>query len=194
MSAENEKLQKFIDAVNSEIDVKVEKLLDEAEEEKKNIIAAAEERSESTAEQHISAVTKKTGNKYVLEVAHAELEMKKKILRHREKLSNMVFDAVRERIAEYRKTSAYFDGLVKSLVLVNAGDGAEVRLSPEDMKYADDLKKAVKAQNVTFVQDESIKLGGLAVYSAEKGTIIDKTFDLAVEEQRSDFVAGNNFS
>ena len=42
MSAENEKLQKFIDAVNSEIDVKVETLLDEAAEEKKNIIAAAE--------------------------------------------------------------------------------------------------------------------------------------------------------
>lgn len=194
MSADNEKLQRFMEAVNSEIDLKVEKLLDEAEEEKRNIIAAAEERSQSTAEQHISAVTKKTGSKYVMEISRAELDMKKNVLRHREELSDRVFDAVKERIAEYRKTSAYFDGLVKTLVLINAGDGAEVRLSPDDMKYAADLKKAVKAQNVTFVQDDGIKLGGLAVYSAEKGTIVDKTYDLSLEEQRSAFVAGNSFA
>ena len=120
--------------------------------------------------------------------------MKKEVLRHREELSDKIFDVVKERISEYRTTAAYFDGLAKTLLLLNITGNAEVRLSAEDMKYADALKKVVKSADVTFVSDDTIKLGGLSVYSKDKGTIIDKTFDLAAEEQRNSFVASNAFA
>lgn len=194
MSTENEKLQKFISAVNEEIDVKVSKLLDEAESEKASIISAAEAESESSAEKYLASAQKKTGSKYVRDISRAELEMKKSILRRREELSAKVFEAVEKRIAEYRQTNAYADGLVKTLLLMNVGEGAEVRLAPEDMKLAEALKKVVRAENVTFTPDSSIKLGGLSVYSKEKGTVVDKTFDLAVEEQKSSFVNSNAFA
>lgn len=194
MGAENEKLQKFIEAVNDDIDVKVSELLKEAEEERKNIISAAEAESKDTAEKHLNASRKKTGNKYVRDISKAELEMKKEVLRHREELSDKIFDVVKERISEYRTTAAYFDGLAKTLLLLNITGSAEVRLAAEDMKYADALKKVVKSADVTFVSDDTIKLGGLSVYSKDKGTIIDKTFDLAAEEQRNSFVASNAFA
>lgn len=194
MSTENEKLQKFISAVNEEIDVKVSKLLDEAESEKKSIISAAKAESESTAEKYLASAQRKTGSKYVRDISRAELEMKKSILRRREELSAKVFEAVEKRIAEYRQTNAYADGLVKTLLLMNVGNGAEIRLAPEDMKLAEALKKVVRAENVTFTPDSSIKLGGLSVYSKEKGTVVDKTFDLAVEEQKSSFVNSNAFA
>ena len=194
MGAENEKLQKFIEAVNDDIDVKVSELLKEAEEERKNIISAAEAESEDTAEKHLNSSRKKTGNKYVRDISKAELEMKKEVLRHREELSDKIFDVVKERISEYRTTAAYFDGLAKTLLLLNITGSAEVRLAAEDMKYADALKKVVKSADVTFVSDDTIKLGGLSVYSKDKGTIIDKTFDLAAEEQRNSFVASNAFA
>lgn len=194
MGAENEKLQKFIEAVNDDIDVKVSELLKEAEEERKNIISAAEAESENTAEKHLTASQKKTGNKYVRDISKAELEMKKEVLRHREELSDKIFDVVKERISEYRTTAAYFDGLAKTLLLLNITGNAEVRLAAEDMKYAEALKKVVKSADVTFVSDDTIKLGGLSVYSKDKGTIIDKTFDLAAEEQRNSFVASNAFA
>ena len=194
MGAENEKLQKFIEAVNDDIDVKVSELLKEAEEERKNIISAAEAESEDTAEKHLNASRKKTGNKYVRDISKAELEMKKEVLRHREELSDKIFDVVKERISEYRTTAAHFDGLAKTLLLLNITGSAEVRLAAEDMKYADALKKVVKSADVTFVSDDTIKLGGLSVYSKDKGTIIDKTFDLAAEEQRNSFVASNAFA
>lgn len=120
--------------------------------------------------------------------------MKKSILRRREELSAKVFEAVEKRIAEYRQTNAYADGLVRTLLLMNVGEGAEVRLAPEDMKLAEALKKVVRAENVAFTPDSSIKLGGLSVYSKEKGTVVDKTFDLAVEEQKSSFVNSNAFA
>ncbi len=194
MSTENEKLQKFISAVNEEIDVKVSKLLDEAESEKQSIISAAEAESESSAEKYLASAQKKNGSKYVRDISRAELDMKKNILRRREELSAKVFEAVEKRIAEYRQTNAYADGLVRTLLLMNVGEGAEVRLAPEDMKLAEALKKVVRAENVTFTPDSSIKLGGLSVYSKEKGTVVDKTFDLAVEEQKSSFVNSNAFA
>lgn len=194
MSTENEKLQKFICAVNDEIDEKVSAILDDAESVKKSILSAAEEESEEAADKYMNSSIKKNGNKFVRDISKAELEMKKSVLRCREELSDKVFAKVEEKLAEYRSTNSYADTLIKKLLVLNVGNGAEIRLSPEDIKLADVLKRVIKAENVTFVPDSSIKLGGFSVYSKEKGTIVDKTFDLAVEEQKNLFVSSNAFA
>ena len=63
MSTENEKLQKFICAVNNEIDEKVSAILDNAESTKKSILSAAEEESEEAADKYMNSSRKKSGNK-----------------------------------------------------------------------------------------------------------------------------------
>ena len=65
MSTENEKLQKFICAVNNEIDEKVSAILDDAESTKKSILSAAEEESEEAADKYMNSSRKKSGNKEV---------------------------------------------------------------------------------------------------------------------------------
>ena len=194
MDIDTNKMQKFIDAVNDEIDIQVSELLKEAEEEKKHIIELAKTESEVTAEKHMTAVHKKTGNQYVREVSKAELDMKREVQKHRESLSKKVFAQAVKKISEYRNTNQYADGLVKTLLLMNINDNVEIRLSSQDMKYAEILKKVVKTEDITFVSDETIKQGGLSVYSKNKGTIVDKTFDLAVEEQKTIFVNSNAFA
>lgn len=194
MDMNNEKLQKFIDAVNDEIDSKVRDMLAEAEEEKKAILAEASRESDETAERHLDAGAKKNGSQYVRDISKAELNMKKAVLQHREELTAKIFEVVEKRLMAYRSDPKYVDMLVKNLLLMHVGDGAEVFLSPDDMKYADTLKKAVRSDNVTFSPDERIRLGGLSVYDREKGTISDKTFDLAVEEQKRSFANSNAFS
>ena len=134
MSTENEKLQKFICAVNDEIDEKVSAILDDAESVKKSILSAAEEESEEAADKYMNSSMKKKGNKFVRDISKAELEMKKNVLRCREELSDKVFAKVEEKLAEYRSTNAYADTLIKKLIVLNVGNGAEVRLSPEDIK------------------------------------------------------------
>lgn len=194
MDMNNEKLQKFIDAVNDEIDSKVRDMLAEAETEKEAILAEASRESGETAERHMELGAKKNDSQYVREISKAELNMKKAVLQHREELTEKIFEVVEKRLIDYRKDPKYVDMLVKNLILLHVRDGAEIFLAPEDMKYADTLKKAVRSDNITFSPDEKIRLGGFSVYDKEKGTISDKTFDLAVEEQRRSFANSNAFS
>ena len=191
----NYKLQKFINAVNEEIDSQVDNILSEAEAEKNSIIEAARTTSENMADSHLISAKKKTNNKYVRDLSFAELNMKKEILHHRESLSEKVFSAVTDKIESFRQTDKYPEQLKKILFDMNLSGNIEVRLSPADMKYRDDLCSALMdKEKVRFVPDDAIKLGGLSVYAADKGTITDKTFDLAVEEQKNNFINSNVFA
>ena len=192
MDMNNEKLQRFIEAVNDETERKVREMLEKAEEEKAAIISEAELESEEFAGRHLSSGDKKNGNSYTRDISRAELEMKKEILLRREALTDEMFAAVKERLISYRDDPAYVDMLIKDLADIS--DGAEVFLAPEDMKYADTLRKAVTAKDVVFSPDVNIKLGGMSIYNKGSGTISDKTFDLAVEEQRKLFANSTSFA
>lgn len=194
MDMNNEKLQKFIDAVNDEIDGKVNEMLAEAENERKSILANAKLESEESAERHFIVGTQKNGNRYVRDISRAELNMKKAVLQHREELTAKIFKVVEKRLISYHDDPKYVDMLIKNLLVMHVADGSEIFLAPDDMKYADTLKKALRSDNVTFSPDEKIRLGGLSVYNKAKGTISDKTFDLAVEEQKRSFANSSAFA
>lgn len=190
----NEKLQVFIDAVNDDIDGKVNRILADAEDRKKAILAEAEKYSAEEPSKGAAAGSKKDGGSYVRDVSKAELNMKKSVIAHRDELADRVFAAVEKRLCEFRDDQKYVNLLVKNLLLMHVSDGSEVFLAPDDMKYADTLKKAIPSCSAKFSPDEKIRLGGLAVYNAEKGTIADRTFDSAVEEQRRAFTGKNVFA
>ncbi len=194
MDMNNEKLQKFIDAVNSETERKVSEMMEEAENEKKNILSEAERESDEFAERYFSTGNKKNGNRYTRDISKAELDMKKEVLRRREELTDDIFNVVKDRLISFRNDSKYVDLLIKDLLLLRISNGAEVFLAPDDMKYADTLKKAIRSENVVFSPDENIKLGGVSVYNKDTETISDKTFDMAVDEQRSLFANSNAFA
>lgn len=182
----------FIDAVNSEIDGKVNSMLAEAESRKKAVLDEAEVYSAETAGN--DAASDKNRSRYVMEVSKAELNMKKAVIRHRDELADKVFGAVEKRLIEFRDDPKYVDLLIKNLIIMQVSDGSEIFLSPDDMKYADNLKKAIPSCRAEFYPDEKIRLGGLAVYNAEKGTILDKTFDSAIEEQKRVFAGSGAFA
>ena len=194
MDNNNEKLKVFIDAVNDEIDGEVNRILADAEERKKAVLEEAESFSADETGKTVGSGSKKDGSLYIRDVSKAELNMKKSVIGHRDELAGKVFDAVEKKLAEFRGDQKYVNLLVKNLLLMHVSDGSEIFLSPDDMKYADTLKKAIPSCNAKFFPDEKIRLGGLAVYSAEKGTIADKTFDSAVEEQRRAFTGKNVFA
>lgn len=194
MSINNEKLQSFVAAVNTQIDDRVSALLNEAESEKNRILKNAETEAIIATKQHIAMKSKKNTNQYTRDISKAELEMKKDVLRHREALTDQVFDVVQNKLSEFRKTPKYLDSLVKSLIFMNVSGDVEIFLSPDDMGLADTLKKAVKSASVVFTADEKILLGGLSVYNKSKGTITDKTFDLAIEDQKRNFTNSNAFA
>lgn len=194
MDNKNEKLKVFIDAVNDEIDVEVSRILADAEERRKAVLAEAESFSAAETVKINGSASLKNGSIYLCDVSKAELNMKKSVIEHRDELADTVFDAVEKKLAEFRKDQKYVNLLIKNLLLMHVSDNSEIFLSPDDMKYADTLKKAIPSCNAEFLPDEKIRLGGLSVYNAEKGIISDKTFDSAVEEQRRVFTEKNVFA
>ena len=190
----NKQLQVFIDAVNDDIDGKVNRILADAEKRKTSILAEAENYSAEELSKGAVSGSKKDGGSYVRDVSKAELNMKKSVIAHRDELADRVFTAVEKRICEFRGDQKYVNLLIKNLLLMHVSDGSEIFLAPDDMKYADTLKKAIPSCNAKFSPDEKIRLGGLAVYNAGKGTISDRTFDSAVEEQRRAFTEKNVFA
>lgn len=192
MDNNNEKLKVFIDAVNDEIDGEVNRILADAEERKKAVLADAENFLADEAGK--GTVSKKDGSLYVREVSKAELNMKKSVIGHRDELADKVFAAVEKKLGEFRGDQKYVNLLIKNLLLMHVSDGSEIFLAPDDMKYAETLKKAIPSCSAKFSPDGNIRLGGLAVYNAAKGTIADRTFDAAVEEQRRVFTGKNVFA
>lgn len=191
MEMDTQKLQRFIDAVNSEIDEKITELLNEAEDEKKTILNGAQKESELAAEKRLDENKKKCSTMFVRDISKAELEMKKQVLMHRDELADKLFNDVKDKLVSYKSEPKYVDYLVKTIIKLNLTGEAVINLSPDDLKYCDILKKALKSDKISFASDEHIKLGGLSVYNKENGTITDKTFDLAVEEQRQLFANRN---
>ncbi len=194
MNTDNEKLNKFITAVNDEIDIKIKEMLEDAENERKAIIENAESEAEEAAEKHFNVYFQKSDKKFIKELSCAELDMKKAVIQHRETLVAKVFDVVEQRLLEFRKTPKYIDMMVKALLKLHISDNAEIFLASDDMKYAEILKKALPSHNISVSASEKIILGGMSVYNTDRGTIIDKTFDLALAESKRAFATSNAFS
>jgi vacuolar-type H+-ATPase subunit E/Vma4 len=188
------KLSRFIDAVNEDIDSKVAVIINGAEAEADGILkdakSAAEEQSQKLYDMNVKRITQKITR----QLSQNEFTVKKDILKHREDLTEKLFADVVKKLDELRSQKDYPDILVKKLALINIEGGTEIALSPDDMKYADLLKKSLKADDVAFVPDNSIKYGGFSVFNKRGGTIIDKTFDGAIDEQRVLFTNRNIFA
>lgn len=194
MEMDNQKLQKFVDAVNDEIEQKVNVLLNEAEEEKIAILENAKVKSKEAAEKRLADSKKKCELKYVRDITQNEMQMKKDVLLHREKLTDELMEDVKLRLVEFKSNSDYVDYLVKLMLTSNISDNSVIYLSSEDIKYSAKLKKAIKADNITFEVDSNIKIGGLSIYNKEKETIVNKTFDLLLEEEKQKFINMNAFA
>ncbi len=194
MTNNKEKLDKFIHAVNEEIDSKIKAINDDAQKEKKEILDIAEIEANEAAEKYYNINSQKNSNQFVQEISNAELTAKKAVIQHRTKLVDELFSSVEQRLKEYRNSSKYADILVKKLLLMNISDDIEIQLCEEDVKYADLLKKALPSYSVTVSGSDRIKLGGMSVYIPSKGVIIDKTFDLALEENKQNFISSNSFA
>lgn len=190
MDQEKDKLGRFIDAVNSVTDKQVKDIIDDAREQSRSILAAADKTAAENKQRRIDDNSKMISNKYIRMVSKAELDMKKQILIAREELSSSLFDKVKERLAKYRASEEYENRLIAAAAAEENLKGAQICLAPEDMRLSDRIIAAAK-EEVTVSADDSIKLGGFLIVRREQGTVTDRTFDCAFREQQSLFASKN---
>ncbi len=183
MTDEALKLQRFKEAVSADIDAQVARILDETQEQCDKMM----ESSRLTVGMDENAgrvrLRQEAELDYTRRISTARLGAQRNVLLRRGQLADEVFRRVTEKLAAFRRSSEYPEWLKKAVEQCRKKypeRRAEVRLAPEDMKYAAAL--GCEAQ-----EDRSIALGGVIVGFEGVGAVIDCTFDSMFENERAEF-------
>lgn len=181
---QQEKLDRFVNSVNGEVDVQISGMLREAEKEGEAIMSSAKDDALKASYDRIQKAVKDTEAQYKRMIAQAEQEHHRSLLSHREALVEKIFDNIRKRLVQFRQSEDYPAYLQKQLRDVKLSADGIIYLAPADMQYADLLKGSSGAQ---VCEDDSIQLGGLSITAKDSKCIMDKTLDTAFDEQRKAF-------
>ena len=181
---QQEKLDRFVNSVNGEVDVQTSGMLREAEKEGEAIKSSAKDDALKASYDRIQKAVKDTEAQYKRMIAQAEQEHHRSLLSHREALVEKIFDNIRKRLVQFRQSEDYPAYLQKQLRDVKLSADGIIYLAPADMQYADLLKGSSGAQ---VCEDDSIQLGGLSITAKDSKCIMDKTLDTAFDEQRKAF-------
>ncbi len=184
MDIQDEKLGRFVEAVNSDVDGQIEKILQDAEVTKQDIIEAANTSSLEDAYERIQNSIKLTAAKNEKLVAKKQFESQRDILQHREELIAKIFDNIRLSIVSFVASDKYTDYLL-NLLKGEDLEGAVIMLKEKDLGLKD--KFAEKYSGLEFDVSRDIKLGGLCLYYPEKGMVLNKSLDQSFNEQRKQF-------
>ena len=175
------KLERFKQAVFEDAEKQAKLITESADKQRENELAQAKIEAQSLADSKKAATDKTEEARAVREISSKQLEAKRNVLCHREKLIDSVFDNVKSRLATFKASRDYKSWLKEKAEKCNPEHKGVIYLSPEDMKYASDLADfEVKSR-------DSIELGGMLMVYEDMGIALDYTFDSAFEGQRSAF-------
>lgn len=183
-------LNGFIEAVNAEVDKKIEDILAEAEERRTEILEKAENEALNDAYTRIRASVTEARTKSRMNISKAEQESRIKILTYREELVKKIFDDVEAKVAAFVQTPEYEQYLIKLLTNEQIEESTVIYLKPDDMKYENVLKNSAGV-SCKFEEDTAIVYGGLSIYNEDSALLVNKTIDNMLEEQKKDF--GSNY-
>ncbi|MBR6923516.1 MAG: V-type ATP synthase subunit E, partial [Oscillospiraceae bacterium] len=183
-------LRQFIDAVNSEVDSKIELIEKEAEEKCTELLETAENEALNEAYRKIRSCVTEEKQLNKMTVSKAEQEARIKVLTYREGLVGKIFDSVDDKLADFTQSDSYVSFLEGLLDGEKIDSDTVIYLREEDMKYESALRR--KAGNeCSFEADPEIIYGGLSVYDRKSSVLINKTLDNMLDEQKKDF--GSNY-
>ncbi len=186
-----EKLNRFASSVNTEVDEKIQLIEKQALEEKSEMLEKTENKILEEVFFKIQKAVRDTEGKQRRKIALKEQSLRTDILKHRESLSNKIFDAVKEKIIAFTDSDKYMSFLEKMLQNEDMTE-AEIRLSEKDMKKYSEIIKSKTGCPVKA--DSDIRLGGIQIVYESRNIIIDKTLDSLFEEQKERFYSEYNFN
>lgn len=187
MIDEAQKLRRFKDAVYAEVEEKVNNLISEAGKEKDAKLKEAQNSVRSRICDEKLRIDKEQRQRLTREVSAARLESQRRVLLHREEISDKVFKNVKKRLDDFRNSGdygAWLERAVKAAKERYPQQSGVIILAPADEKYAAALKRV---SGFEAELDPSVLLGGVSVRFENINVVIDCTFDSALEEESERF-------
>jgi len=190
---ENDKLNGFIVAVNTDINESIAKLIEEANQRRYEIIKEAKDEALNESYIKIKTEVKNIGSKYQILLSKKEQEYKIKVLKYKESLFLKIFHNIEQKLKEFTQKEEYKEFLFDLIKLEEIDENSIIYLNSKDMKFQEDIIK-FKLVKCSFEVDNSIKIGGLSIFYPQKSILINKTIDLKLEEQKKYFANNYKFN
>lgn len=190
MSAFENNAEAFADAIRKMAKEKCKSINDETEFIKNQRTEAFEKDAQARCKSNIKYETARIRSDKNKSVSLAKEEAKKELSSLRNELTQKVFSAAKEQIKSFTDSDKYLEYLVKSVeeIYKDASESTVYYLSEKDLKHADDIKKALKNDSLTFEKSREIVLGGVKAHDKESGCLYDNSLDVKFDEQKEWFI------
>ncbi len=182
----NQKLTRFMDAVNRSTDAEIAKAVREAEQEAQALLEQAQAQCRAEAAREITEQKAAITAKYQRRMSQVGYRGKTSLLGRRQMLLMQLFSDLREKLTAFVQSEDYLPWLEKLLTKQQPENGAVILLREADMKYQEQLAKAVSVP-CTFRIDRTIHVGGLSVLSADGRRCENHTLDEAYAAKLRNF-------
>ena len=185
MEIQNEKLDKFIQAIDKEAKERRERILKEAEDFRRKELEKADADAYAETQRLIQKETAEMRTEIQLWLSQQEINAHRELLTKRKELVSGIFSAAADETEAFTHTDAYGDTLeaiaYQAAVVFTEGD-VIVYVRSADLVFAKRIK-AVFNGRADVEADDSIKLGGMRIRSFSLGVMADETFDTRLQNQ-----------
>ena len=201
MLTQEEKLSKFMIAINEYAQEQRDKIMREVEAQNSIELEKAEKEFREESYRTIQRKTGEVRSMISRELAGKEIAGKKALIERRNAIENEVFQRAATRLEEFTKTDAYKTYLRKAAIEVRkvfARCGEEkmgatvIYIRDRDKKCSPLIKTAFGDCTVKVAQD--ILLGGLRAENTEIGRVVDVTLDMALQQQHEWFAENSGLT
>lgn len=189
METENQKLRAFENAIQQETAEKISQMEQEVETYQRTAMETAREEEYNEMFVYMQEEVRRIKARYKQLVTKYELDSKRSLLQLRNRLADQVFAEAEKKLVEFAQSDKYLPYLIEKINEAShefSCDSYELCLRPEDMKYEEQLKKALPF-SFTLSSNPKNHLGGFTLIDRQKGVLSDHTFAALLEEQHPKF-------
>lgn len=187
-------IAEFMKAINRDAFIECKKIEVQTNEFTESQIALAKEELKKNLQRNKVYKLNKMHSETNIKISNEVSKMRKELIISRENMMLDVFKEVKEKIINFTKSDKYLDFLLNSTKKASEvikGANIVIQLKEDDMKFSDEIKKAMGV-NCSFEIDKSNYLGGLKISS--ENMIIDDTFENRLSEQDEWFMMNSGLS
>lgn len=191
MHSMDEKLDRFADTIYKKATHEKEDILKRVQHQKDKMLHEKEMECLGKAYESIQNGIRGIDKEKNEIVSRAIMDGKRRLLRHREEITDEVFGRVKEKIRAYTKTEEYkqrlFDMIKTNLDMVGEGDVA-VYIDASDEQYLDELN-AQFDNKVKLQEGEEEILGGCIIINHSNNRYLGETLMEKLIDQREAFIS-----
>lgn len=149
-----------------------------------------EAKAAKTASEYFKDEKNALEQKLSRETITLQTEAKKEFVKLRAELTDKVFDAVSQRVSEFKKSEEYDKYMLYGInkVIEEYGTGITVVLCGDDMRL-----KAIIDSRVTVEEAERGFIGGFKVLVNNTKIVVNNTLETKLDEARSEFRLNGGF-